>query len=59
MSRSRLFELAVREWVKREKQKEVTIQINRVVEKDRPSSDEERQAGSMRRHQRKLMEGEW
>ncbi len=59
LSRSRLFEMAVREWVKKEKQKDLTLQINRAVAKDRPSLDEARQQESMRRHQRKLVEGEW
>ena len=59
VSRSRLFEMAVREWVKIEKQKDLTLQINRVVEKDHASPDETRRAESMRRHQRKLVEGEW
>jgi metal-responsive CopG/Arc/MetJ family transcriptional regulator len=59
LSRSRLFEMATREWVKKEKQKDLTLQINRAVEKDHVSPDETYRAESMRRHQRKLVKGEW
>ena len=59
ISRSRLFEMAAREWVKKEKAKDLTAQINRAVGKDRLSHEEAQQAEWMRRHQRKQVEGEW
>ena len=59
ISRSRLFEMAVREWVKKEKEKDITAQINRAVGNDPLSHEETQQSEWMRRHQRKLAEGEW
>ena len=59
ISRSHLFEMAVREWVKKEKEKDLTAQINRAIGNHRMSREEAQQTELMRRHQRKFVEGEW
>ena len=59
VSRSHLFEIAAAEWLRKEKQKKIIEQINKAVEKDEVSAQEKRHLDAMRRHQRKLVEGEW
>ncbi len=59
VSRSRLFEMAAGMWLRKQRQNDLTAQINRAVERIKPSAEELRQAEGMRRHQRKLVEGEW
>ena len=58
VSRSHLFEIAAAEWLKKGKQKEIIAQINRAVENDQISAEEKRHFEAMRRHQRKLVEGQ-
>ena len=59
ISRSRFFEMAVRDWVKKEQQKDLTARINRAMEKRPSSAEHSKLPHEMIRHQRKLMEGEW
>ena len=59
ISRSRLFETAVREWFAREKRKTRVERLNKAVERDTEGPEEKTQASFMRRQQKKLTEGEW
>jgi len=59
ISRSRLFEIAVRDWLKRQKKKLLIEQINSAVEQDAFDEEERRQMEWMREHQKGLVQGEW
>ena len=59
VSRSRLFEIALREWVKKEKDKDLTASINRALKKIQITPEEKHQAELMKGHFRRVVQGEW
>ena len=60
VSRSHLFEIALAEWLKKEKRKEITTQINRMIEKHPPTAEEKRYQKMMDRYQATMIkEDEW
>ena len=59
ISRSRLFEIAVRDWLKKQQQKLLIQQINSAVEQDTFDEQDHRQMELMRDHQRNLVQGRW
>ncbi len=59
ISRSRLFEIAARDWLKKQQQKLLIQQINSVVEQDTFDEQNHRQMELMRDHQRKLVQDTW
>ena len=59
ISRSRLFEIAARDWLKKQQQKLLIQQINSAVEQDTFDEQDRRQMELMRDHQRKLVQGKW
>lgn len=58
VSRSRLFGLAVEEFIQRHKSQTLLDDINRAYE-DEPDVNEKARLTKMREQQRKLIEGEW
>ncbi len=59
VSRSKLFEIAAKEWLKAEQRKRLIGRINKAVEKDHLDAEDKRQAGFMRAQHRKLVDGAW
>ncbi len=59
ISRSRLFEMAVRDWLKRQKKRLLIQQINSAVEQDSCDEEDRQQMEWMREHQKGLVQGEW
>jgi metal-responsive CopG/Arc/MetJ family transcriptional regulator len=58
ISRSRVFALALEEYIQRHENQKLLDQINRAYA-DAPDESERKQQRAMRRKQRKLAEGEW
>jgi len=58
ISRSRLFALAVEEFVRRHQNQQLLAQINAAYA-DTPDQDERALLGRMRRQHRRMVEGEW
>ncbi len=58
VSRSRLFVMAVEEFIQRYENQALLHQINRAYD-GMPLADEERVQRKMRNHHRNLVEGEW
>lgn len=58
VSRSRLFGLAMEDYLKRQQNQELLAQINAAYA-DEPSPAEETLRRAARRHHRRLVEGEW
>lgn len=58
ISRSRLFALAVEEFIRRRHDQELLKAVNAAYE-DLPDPEEQRALHAMRRKQRKLVKGEW
>jgi predicted transcriptional regulator len=56
VSRSRLFELAATDWVKKQKQKMLTNQINAAVENDTDDKDDPAWKKFMNKHRTNLVE---
>ncbi|HIJ81863.1 MAG TPA: hypothetical protein HPP76_09155 [Desulfuromonadales bacterium] len=58
VSRSRLFVLALQEFIERQKNKELLAQINTAYS-DEPDASEQALRKSARRHHRRTVENEW
>ena len=58
VSRSRLFALALQDFIRHHQNEELLRRINEAYE-DVPDADEQERGRKMRRKQRKLVEGEW
>jgi len=59
VSRSRLFETAVKEWVKKENKKLLIERINTAIKKDAPDAEDRHEKGVMKKYQYNLVRGEW
>ena len=58
VSRSRLFALALQDFIRHHQNEELLRRINEAYE-DVPDADEQERVRKMRRKQRKVVEGEW
>lgn len=58
ISRSKVFVLAVEEFIKKYQNRQLLEEINRAYD-DLPDTAEQLYLGKVRRQQRKLVEGEW
>ena len=59
ISRSRLFELAVKDWLKQRKKELLIEQINAAVMADTLGEEDKAEAEFMRKERQKLAKGEW
>ncbi len=58
VSRSRVFMLALKDYLLRHENQQLLEKINRAYQ-DAPDADEQKLIRKMQRHQRKVAEGEW
>jgi len=58
VSRSRLFVLALEDYIQRQQNRELLAQINAACENE-PDADEQMLRHRARRHHRRMVEGEW
>jgi len=59
VSRSRLFVLALENFIRDYQDKQLFDAINKASAENSPDSDEDLQRNQIRRHQRRMVEGEW
>jgi metal-responsive CopG/Arc/MetJ family transcriptional regulator len=59
ISRSHLFMMAVEDFIQRYRNKKLLERINIAYQDDTPDENEKQRLSQMRRHHRKLAEGEW
>ena len=59
ISRSQLFALALEDFLRRHQNQKLLREINAAYDIDAPEESEREAERSMRRHQRRIMEGEW
>ena len=57
--RSRLFALALEEYIRRYQNQHLLARINAAYADEEPDVEEQRAQQAIRRHQRRLVEGEW
>jgi metal-responsive CopG/Arc/MetJ family transcriptional regulator len=58
VSRSRLFVLALEDYIKRQENRELLAQIN-AAHAEEPDAAEQALRSKLRRHHRRIVEGEW
>jgi len=59
ISKSRLFMMAVEDFIQRHRNKKLLEKINAAYQDDEPDTAEDLRLTRMRQHHRKLVEGEW
>jgi metal-responsive CopG/Arc/MetJ family transcriptional regulator len=59
ISRSRLFALALEEFIRHHQNRQLLEQINAAYADDEPDAAEQAAQHGMRRHQRRIVEGQW
>ena len=59
ISRSQLFALALEDFLRHHQNQKLLREINAAYDSDEPDEAERAAERSMRRHQRRIVEGEW